>query len=100
MSYDVDVGDTVVGNMTSNVSPMWTKALGFRLAEMHQQTARRCIPHLQRAVARISDPDTRDEYVQMNPPNSWGDVASAEQYLRDLLRACEHAPTEKVWVSR
>lgn len=110
MSYDIsmviDTGGPEhacvcdVGNMTSNVSPMWTKALGFPLADMHGWSGSKAIPHLEQALKNIKDPQTRHEYVAMNPENGWGSVGSAEDYLSALLVACGKHSNATIYIDR
>ena len=64
MSYDtymqIDTGGTDpatvedIGNMTSNVSGMWTLALsGTRLADLEGKAGQECIPLLEAAVSHM-----------------------------------------------
>jgi hypothetical protein len=89
-----------VGNMTSNVSPMWRKALGFPLGDLHGRKAGECIADLERAVAAINDPAALEEYRAMNPPNGWGSHEGAANYLGLLLAACRAHPLTTVRISR
>ena len=110
MSYDcymeIDTGGkhraTVcdIGNMTSNVSGMWAKALGFPLAEMEGWTGEKVGTHVRRACAAIANPDTRHEYEAMNPSNGWGSVQSAENYLHAILKGCNLHPKATLRISR
>lgn len=108
MSYDLDLridtgGEhpvTVhdVGNYTSNVSGMWTKALGFPLADLDGRLAADAIPDLRRAAwAMANNPDT---YRAMNPENGWGDYEGARDYLVQLLEGCLAHPKTTIGVSR
>lgn len=109
MSYDiymqVDTGGeypaTVcdVGNYTSNVCGMWQKALGMRLQDIRDKTGLECIPILENGVSNIMNPETRDEYIEMNPKNGWGDYAGACRYLQSVLDACREHPKAIVYVS-
>lgn len=111
MSYDislymqVDIGGpepidycaASIGNYTSNVSGMWTDALGYRLADLKGRTAGDCIDDLRRAVA---DMEARpDHYRAMNPPNGWGDYEGALDYLRQLHDACCAHPKAEIYIS-
>ena len=108
MSYDIwltiDTGGrehaTVaeVGNYTSNVSPMWTRALGFPLADLHHKNAGGCIASLVEAVARFEDEP--EEFSKLNPDNGWGDANGAANYLRRLLEACRKHPLARVEIWR
>lgn len=79
-----------IGNYTSNVSPMWTHALGYELADLKDRLAADALPDLQRAVAAMeADPD---KYEAMGPTNGWGGYEGAHRYLRDLRDACATHP--------
>lgn len=86
-----------IGNYTSNVSGMWTKALGYRLADLNERTAGDCTADLQRAVSNMET--NRAEYEAMNPPNGWGDYAGALEYLRELYYACLASPKARIRIS-
>lgn len=94
----VDVCD--VGNYTSNVSPMWSLALGHSLADLHGRLCADCIAPLEAAVAHMRDLANRTIYAAMNPPNGWGEHGSATEYLAKLLEACRRHPKATVYVSR
>ena len=107
MSYDihVDTGGQEpftaipadIGNYTSNVAPMWTEALGHRLADLNEKNAGDSLPALQRAVAAMeSDPA---KYEAMNPPNGWGNYEGALNYLRQLRDACAAYPKATIHIS-
>lgn len=86
-----------VGNYTSNVSRMWTDALGHRLADLKGKTAGDCADGLKRAVA---DMEARpDHYRAMDPPNGWGCYEGALSYLRSLLVACLAHPKAEIHIS-
>jgi hypothetical protein len=86
-----------IGNYTSNVSGMWTEALGHRLADLHGRTAGDSITSLRNAIA---DMETRpDHYRAMNPPNGWGDYEGALDYLRQLHTACCAHPKADIHIS-
>ncbi|RKN61884.1 hypothetical protein D7231_31930 [Streptomyces klenkii] len=92
---EIELAD--IGNYTSNVGRMWVDALGHRLADLKDRTARDCIDALTRAVAAMeSDPA---KYEAMNPPNGWGDYDGALNYLRRLRDACLAHPNATVHIS-
>lgn len=112
MSYDVwleidtggdepaRVGDSI--NYTSNVRPMWDKALeGCEIpsvAEMHGRLAGDCVGPLEDAIRRMTlDPW---DYEELNPPNGWGDAAGARGFLEHLLAMCQRHPKATVGVWR
>ena len=107
MSYDifleVDTGGedltTVVevGNYTSNVSPMWTQALGRPLYELHGMSAAEAVPLLYAGIAAMrADPDG---YRALNPANGWGRFEGALGYLKTLRDACAEHPKTVIRVS-
>jgi hypothetical protein len=110
MSYDIwleiDAGGAEpvsvfdVGNYTGNVSPMWYKALGFSLGDLHGKLAGDCIEVLERALAHMKDPANLDEYLAMNPPNGWGNYEGAFGYLATLLEGCRICPKATIHIWR
>lgn len=113
MSYDgwlvVDTGGsekpTVAefGNYTSNVAPMWGRALemageDIRLSDTEGRTAGEVLPLLLRAISHMTD--NPDEYLPMNPSNGWGDYEGALDYLRTVAKECERHPKAQLhwWV--
>lgn len=107
MSYDIylaiDTGGehsaTVaeVGNYTSNVAPMWRRALGCSLADLHGTPAADAIPVLERAVADMAV--NPGPYKEMEPSNGWGDYDGAFGYLHRLLDLCREHPRTTIEVS-
>lgn len=89
-----------IGNMTSNVSGMWAKALGFPLADMEGWDGARCIPALESAVSHIRSPEHRTAYREMEPSNGWGSVEGAAEYLERILAACREYPKAHLHISR
>jgi hypothetical protein len=110
MSYDiwleVDAGGlspcTVAkaGNMTSNVAPMWRKAMPDTdgLAGLHGKRGRECLAGLRAGLAHMEA--NPDEYERMNPANGWGTYKTAMQYVRHVITAAECAPNAFFHVSR
>lgn len=80
---------------TSNVFPMWVKALGgTSLSEFHNAPCSEAAGPLAEAVKRMeADPAA---YQAMNPPNGWGDYEGALAYLRRLAEACAKHP--RCWI--
>ena len=116
MSYDIwleaDVGgeepvrvDPLEGafdhwNYTSNVVPMWRKAMPDTdgLAGLAGMECCRAEIALEAGIARMeADPEA---YRAMNPANGWGDFDSQLESLRLLLAACRAAPLAKVAIWR
>ena len=108
MSYDAymmmntgleDCSVEYIGNMTSNVSGMWTLALGFPLRQLEGRTGEECIPNLERAVSHIRHPQNVEAYKKLNPPNGWGNHEYAAEYLEKILAACRRHPKAKLHLS-
>ncbi|MFE5582529.1 hypothetical protein [Kitasatospora sp. NPDC056531] len=107
MSYDIyleiDTGSdcltTVVevGNYTSNVSPMWTRALGEPLRELDGQNAGHAVALLDTAISAMQAAPA--EYREMNPANGWGRYEGALDYLKRLRAACAEHPKTTIRVS-
>lgn len=107
MSYDlyleIDTGadcmTTVAyaGNYTSNVSPMWFKALGERLSAFDGRNAGESVPLLDKGIKAMVD--GREEYEAMNPPNGWGRYDGALEYLRTLRACCAEHPKTTIRAS-
>lgn len=103
MSYDVWMelphGTEGDRNYTSNVSPMWDRAMpGLNLRDMNGLKAGDCVDHLKAGVAAMeADPDA---YRAMEPSNKWGDYEGALEYLRHLAALCDLWPTGIVRVCR
>lgn len=84
-------------NYTSNVSPMWTEALGYSLRELNGKDARYVASELTQAIRKYqNDPEP---YRAMNPPNGWGDADGAFKFLSELRNACEEYPYARVRMS-
>jgi hypothetical protein len=106
MSYwiylEIDTGgsnyvNVLEQNYTSNVSPMWTKALGRPLADFHGAPASEAAGPLDAAVRKMeASPDT---YRAMNPPNGWGIYEGALGILRNLRDACRDHPKTTIRIS-
>lgn len=106
MSYDVsltintgieEVNVAECGNYTSNVSPMWSEALGFPLSKLCGMNASDAVPHLRKAIAAMEDEPNK--YRAMNPENGWGNYEGALSYLRKMLIECVQHPLCKIYIS-
>ncbi len=111
MSYDIwleaDLGGThpvQVGdldwNYTSNVAPMWRKAMPETngLAGLDGLYAFEASLALTAGISNMEeDPDS---YRAMNPKNGWGDFDHQLECLRELHAALAASPRAKVVVSR
>jgi hypothetical protein len=92
-----------LGNCTSNVSPMWRKALAaagepIRLSDTEGRNAADALPLLRAAAQHMRD--NPDEYLPMNPDNGWGDYDGALKYLANVADECERHPRASLhwWV--
>lgn len=98
MSYDVYLGtkkckecghysvEVDIGNYTSNVSPMWTDALGgVSLKELEDYPYAEAIGLLDAAVEKMRDPANIERYKAMEPLNKWGNYEGAAVYLTNIL---------------
>jgi hypothetical protein len=107
MSYDVDLviknalGENFtvveVGNYTTNVAPMWKKALGYPLRDLHKRRAGDVVDEIAAAVAvMVCEPE---QFREMNPDNGCGDNVGAMQYLVRLYEGCRRWPDATIHVS-
>lgn len=108
MSYDVwmtiDTGGpepaaiTDGYNYTSNVSPMWTRALGRSLKELDGMLGSEAAPLLLDGYQAIMD--NLPEYRELNPKNGWGNAEGAAEFLFKLHSDCVRHPKAqlKMWV--
>lgn len=108
-----------IGNMTSNVSPMWTKALTAAKAKLSGKdvplmlgeidpvmlydlegwSCSKAIPLLTAAIEHINDPANTETYAAMNPSNGWGNVDSARRFLGIILAKCNEVPEGRLHIS-
>lgn len=111
MSYDIwleaDMGGperVAIGsldwNYTSNVAPMWRKAMPDTegLAGFDGMRAKHALPILECGIAAMeADPEA---YRAMNPANGWGEFDSQLEALGRLAVAFREAPEAFVGVDR
>lgn len=108
MSYDVslemDAGgpspmDYYVGNYTSNVVPIWTKAMyGHEFAGFDGRQARECVPYLDEGIRQIETWPER--FRELEPENGWGNLEGAMEYLVKCRDAFLRYPLATVKVCR
>lgn len=79
-----------VGNYTYNVSPMYVKALGCSLSDLHDSNCGESIERLRKAVIEMSEHPA--DYRALNPSNGWGNYEGALAYLRKLYEGCIQHP--------
>lgn len=112
MSYDIWIEADVGGpepvqlnvlpywNYTSNVVPMWRKAMPDTdgLGGLDGLDCRSAAEHLEAGILRMeADPD---DYRALNPASGWGDFDSQLKGLYVLLKACRSAPNATVGIWR
>lgn len=81
-----------VGNMTYNVGPMYSQALGRSFSSLNGVTAADAIPILSEAISEMTHESTYMKYEVLNPKNGWGDRGRAVLMLERLLEACRKHP--------
>jgi hypothetical protein len=92
MSYDgyIEWHDRIIGelgNYTSNVSAMWSKALGCRLQDTTGWDVRTAAIVFRAAAAQMRlDPEA---YRVQEPKNGWGTYEGALRYLEDAADVCD-----------
>jgi len=69
-------------NYTSNVRPMWDKALGFRIRDLEDRSGEDIETAL--AIAWLHMAMNPEQYEPMNPPNGWGNYEGALKILSKL----------------
>jgi hypothetical protein len=88
------------GNYTSNVAPMWRKAIGDNLGRTIDMLpfASTVQPILAKGIKRMrANPD---EYRAMNSENGWGNYEGALAFLEEIEHACRNYPMARVRASR
>jgi len=92
MSYDGYIerdGEIVgeLGSYTSNVGPMWSKALGCRLQDTSGWDVRTAAIVFRGAADQMRlDPEA---YEAMAPANGWGTYEGALRYLVNAADVCD-----------
>ena len=106
MSYDISLEINTgfedrevleIGNITYNITPMYTKAMGKNLSDFNDKKCAEIIPILRIGVMEIEN--NPEKYKKHNPANGWGNYEGALQYLTKLLINCEENPLCTVKVS-
>ena len=88
MGYSISItGSDLSLNITYNVSPIYYKAIDGGLMSLSYKTVIEAMPILKEAIFSILV--YREDYEKLNPPNGWGDCASALQILIDLAKECD-----------
>jgi hypothetical protein len=93
MSWDIKLVDKNnnktmdIGNYTYNVNPMYKKALGFNLSELHMKPTKEVLNLLENAVINMKY--HAEEYKKLDPTNGWGSYKDALEYLEKLYYGCK-----------
>lgn len=89
-----------LGNMTSNVAPMWRVVCPVfdGLAGIHQRKGSDIAPTLTDALRAMYQ--GRRELEKLNPENGWGDFPNAFRYFARVTRAARDHPGAAFWVNR
>lgn len=81
-------------NYTSNVSPMWSEALGRDMSDLRGMRCADAKPILDAAVLAMEADPAR--FRAMNPENGWGDYEGALKILRALADRCAKYPGAQI----
>ena len=89
-----------LGNMTSNVAPMWRTACPKLdgLAGIHEKRGREISDALSVGLVRMFE--DRRELEKLNPANGWGNFPAAFRYFAAITRATRNHPGATFWVER
>lgn len=108
MSYDIaltgdrdpDAEDEIEqlywGNYTSNIYPMWERAVGGSMRDLDGLLASEAEPILSKVIDRILM--HREAYVALEPENKWGTVETFVPFLLEVRNACLTYPKALVRV--
>lgn len=86
-------------NMTSNCSPIWAQALGFAFRDLKGMSCFEAAPKLEKAVAYLLDPANEEQLRALEPPNNWGNLESATEYLQTISGWCREHPKATINMS-
>lgn len=89
-----------LGNMTSNVAPMWRAACPSLdgLAGIDGKTGAEVSEQLSRGLRFMYR--QRRKLEELNPSNGWGSFPGAFRYFARIARAARNHPDATFWVSR
>ena len=79
-----------IGNMTSNIAPMYYDAFGKDWKFINNQKCKDIIGFIEEAYLKMEN--NPDKYKAMNPSNGWGNYEGALEYLKSILKECEENP--------
>jgi hypothetical protein len=94
--YDLDGGEVLSVNHTSNTSKMW-RAAGCDLRDYDKKPAAELARDLEPAIQDMVE--NQQTYSQWEAPNGWGDYYSTLDFLRKILSAAQQYPEGRVHVS-
>lgn len=89
-----------LGNITSNVSRMWSLA-SPETDGLREIDGKRCSEFAHRLKAGVDDMRAHPEkYLPLNPENGWGDYEAALEYLSNIADAAYAHPMAIAGVDR
>jgi hypothetical protein len=94
--------DVFSRNITHNLNNMADAAglyyVLWRPEEIGVKTAAEAIPILRTGIAKLVD--QKEQMLQYNPKNGWGDYDGLLEFARAVLHACEDNPDATIDVRR
>lgn len=94
MSYDMSIGDESF-NYTYNVSAMWYAAMPAIGIRAHYGLSGKSAITPLRYIRGYME-DHREELIELDPENGWGDYDGAVEFVSSLIMASIRNPAE-VW---
>jgi hypothetical protein len=86
----------VISSMTTNLTPMWAKAIPF-LEVSRDFDGKKCEDILLDLQIAVSDVHLNPEsYKKLNPDNGWGDFRGFYLSLLDLFTMCRKHPSGRL----
>lgn len=82
-----------LGDMTSNISAIWTDALGCQLRDLNGTRCEYLIKFLDSAIRKLRTITNEQRYRAMEPTDgSWGKLEDAWGYLNTIYNGCVAHP--------
>lgn len=103
MSYDIKLVDKNnnktmdIGNYTYNVNPMYKKALGSSLSDLHGKSTKEVLNLLENGV--IDMKYHKEDYKKLNPVNGYGNYKGALEFLERLYHGCKKHFKSYIYIS-
>ncbi|MFB5759013.1 hypothetical protein [Paenibacillus medicaginis] len=102
MSWDVSLvkdghEEIDCGNYTYNVSPMYRRAMGFTIGDLHRRSAADVAIILTDGIITLTNKPAL--YKEMNPENGWGNYEGAINFLAQIVKNCLLYPDYELVVS-